>query len=60
MINSLIAFQSFDELFGNISINPNEKDVVIVIFFVVEFVIKVFMDQIVYDRILCFEESCNI
>jgi len=54
MVDSLIAFESFDELFRNIGIHPDEEDVIEMILFVVKLVVKVFLDKIVNKRVLCF------
>jgi len=43
VIDFLIAFEPFDELFGDIGVYPNKKIVVKVVFFVVEFEIEVSM-----------------
>jgi len=53
MVDSLIAFESFDELFRNIGIHPDEEDVIEMILFVVKLVVKVFLDKIVNKRVLC-------
>lgn len=55
MVDLLIALQPFDKLFRDIGIHPDEVDVVEVIFLIVKFIIEVFVNQTMYDRIFSFE-----
>jgi hypothetical protein len=55
MVDLLIALESFNKLFRHIGIHPDEIDVVEMVFLIVKLVIEVFVDQIMYDRVLSFE-----
>lgn len=60
MVDFLIAFESFDELFSNISVYPNEEIVVKVVFFVVKLEVKVSMRQTIDDGVLCLQHNGHI
>lgn len=47
MIDFLITFESFHKLFRNIAINPNKEYLIVLILFIVEFVVEIFMDETV-------------
>lgn len=44
MIDTLVALESLDKFLGNVWINPDEKDVAMLVFFSVEFKIEILMD----------------
>jgi hypothetical protein len=54
MVDSLVAFDSFDKFFGDVGVHPYQKYIVEVVFFVVELVVKIFMDEVEDERVLCF------
>jgi hypothetical protein len=47
VIDLLVALESFDELLGNVGIDPHQKDIVVLILLVVELVVEVLVDQVV-------------
>ncbi len=58
VIDSLVAFESFDKFFRDVCIYPDEKDVVVMIFFVIELVIEVFVNKIVNYGVLGLQKHC--
>ena len=57
MIDSLIAFDSFDKLFRDIGIHPYQKNIVVVVLFIVKFVVKIFLNEIMDEWVLGFEHN---
>lgn len=41
MVDTLIALESLDKLLRNVWINPDEKDIAVLVFFSVEFKIEI-------------------
>lgn len=54
MVDPLIPLQPFDKFFSDIGIIPDKKDFIELILLVVEFIIEVFVSQVMDDGILGF------
>jgi hypothetical protein len=57
MIDFLITFKSLDELFRNISIYPNEVDIIVLILFIIKSIVEIVVSQTVNYRVLSLEKN---